>query len=118
MEKVNIRRIFDLSLKLDIVKKIERGEITVRAVSRVYGVSCTAVYKWLQKYSRLYKKQTRVIVEDKSLSKKNAELRARIAMLERSLGQKQLRIDYLEKVVDVASKDLGMDIEKKSKRLS
>jgi hypothetical protein len=34
------------------------------------------------------------------------------------LGQKQLRIDYLEKVVEVASEEMGVDIEKKSKRLS
>lgn len=118
MKKANIKRTFDLSLKLDIVKKIERGEITVLGISRAYGVSCTAVYRWLRKYSSIYKEQTRVIVEDKSLSKKNAELRAQVALLERSLGKKQLRIDYLEKVVEVASKDLGLDIEKKSRRLS
>jgi transposase len=118
MKKANIKRTFDLSLKLDIVKKIERGEITVLEISRIYGVSRTAVYNWLGEYSRMYKKQTRVIVEHKSLSKKNAELSAQVALLERTLGKKQLRIDYLEKVVDVASKDLGLDIEKKSKRLS
>jgi transposase len=117
MKKANIKRTFDLSLKMDLVKKVERGEITVLGISKVYGVSCTAVYKWLRKYSTIYKKQTRVIVEDKSLSKKNAALRAQVAELERYLGQKQMRIDYLEKVVDVASKDLGLDIEKKSKRL-
>ena len=118
MKKVNIKRTFDLSLKLDLVKKIERGEITVLEINRIYGVSCTSIYKWLRKYSLMYKKQTKVVVEHKSLSKKNAELSAQVALLERALGKKQLRIDYLEKVVDVASKDLGLDIEKKSKRLS
>ncbi len=29
MKKANINRTFDLSLKLDLVKKIERGEITI-----------------------------------------------------------------------------------------
>lgn len=118
MKKESLKRIFDLSLKLDIVKQIERGELRVFEVSKIYGLSTTAVYKWLYKYSEIYKKQTRVVVEHKSLSKKNAELQSRIAILERSLGQKQLRIDYLEQVVEVASKEFGVDIEKKSKRLS
>src|SRR5690606_19263355 len=109
---------FDLSLKLDLVKQIERGELRVSEACKIYGSSHTAVYKWLYKYSEMYKKQTRVIVEQKSLSKKNAELQSRIELLERSLGRKQLRIDYLEKVVEVASGEFGVDIEKKSKRLS
>ena len=118
MKKENLKRTFDLSLKLDLVKQIERGEIRVSEVSKIYGLSPTAIYKWLHKYSEMYKKQTRVIVEQKSLSKKNSDLQSRIELLERSLGQKQLRIDYLEKVVDVASGEFGVDIEKKSKRLS
>ncbi len=115
MKKSQVRRHFDLGLKLDLVRQIERGELKVSEVSKVYGVSTTAVRKWLNKYSELYKRETRVIVEKKSLSKKNSELKTRIAALERSLGQKQLRIDYLEKVVEVASDQLGVDIEKKSK---
>jgi transposase-like protein len=118
MKKENLKRTFDLSLKLDLVKQIERGELRVSEVSKIYGLSATAIYKWLYKYSEMYKKQTRVIVEQKSLSKKNADLQRKIELLERSLGQKQLRIDYLEKVVEVASEEMGVDIEKKSKRLS
>lgn len=118
MNKSNLKRGFDLELKLELVSQIERGELRVSEVSRIYQVSTTAVYKWLYKYSELYKRQTRVIVEKKSIGKKNKELQERIAELERALGQKQMRIDYLEKVVDVASDQLGVDIEKKSKRPS
>ncbi len=69
MKRGTIKRTFDLSLKLDLVKQIEKGEIKVSQVSKIYGVSTTAVRKWLAKYSELYQKQTRVIVEKKSLSK-------------------------------------------------
>lgn len=115
MKNNGSRRYFDLELKLDLVRQIDRGDLRVSDVSKIYEVSGTAVRKWLSKYSELYRRKTTVIVEKKSLSKKNSELQARIADLERSLGQKQLRIDYLEKVVDVASDQLGVDIEKKSK---
>jgi len=116
MEK-RVRRVFDLQLKLDLVRKIEQGKLTVAEISRIYGMSKVTVYKWLYKYSQLYKKQTRVIVESKSISKKNQEMAARIKDLERALGQRQMRVDYLEKLLEVASDRLGEDIEKKTKRL-
>lgn len=118
MEKGKQRRIFSLELKLDLVKKIEQGDLRVLDVTRTYGVSNTAVYKWLRKYSDLYSKETTVIVEQKSISKKNKELQDQIKKLEQALGQKQMRIDYLEKVVEFASERSGEDIEKKNKRLS
>lgn len=114
----NIKRIFDLDLKLELIKKIERGELRVSDVCRTYGVSKTAVYKWLRKYSELYSKQTRVVVENKSIGKKNKELRDKVKELEQALGQKQMRIDYLEKIVEFASDRTGEDIEKKNRRLS
>ncbi len=122
MEKGNFKsdrraRVFDLELKLDLVNKIEKGELKVLEVSRIYGVSETAVRKWLYKYSGIYKKQTRVIVEKQSISKKNQQLKEQVNQLERCVGQKQLRIDYLEKLLEVSSQRLGEDIEKKIKRL-
>lgn len=117
MKKERIRRVFDLALKLELVRKIDRGELRVREISRVYGVSETAVRKWLYQYSALHQKQTHVVVEKRSLSKKNQELSHRIKELEQALGQKQLRIDYLEKLIEISSERQGEDIEKKTKRL-
>ena len=118
MEKSKQRKVFSVELKLDLVKKIEQGNLGVSDITNVYGVSRTAVYKWLRKYSDIYRNETRVIVEQKSISKKNKELQDQIKKLEQVLGQKQLRIDYLEKVVEFASERSGEDIEKKNKRLS
>lgn len=118
MKKSNVRRVFDLDLKIKLVKQIEKGELRVMDVSRIYRVNRSAVYKWLKKYSELYGNNNQVIVESKSLSKKNKEQLDRIIELERALGQKQMRIDYLEKLVETASDRIGEDIEKKIKRLS
>ncbi len=118
MKKERIVRHFAESLKVDLVKQIDRGELRVRDVSRIYQVSHTAVYKWLRKYSDLYKVKTRIVLEQKSLGKKNKELSEELKELERCLGRKQMRIDYLEKLLEIASSSLGDDFEKKSKRLS
>ena len=117
MEKSKSLRSFDLELKLELVKKIDQGLLSVSEVSQLYEVSPTAVRKWLYKYSDLYQKRIRVVVEKKSLSKKFKEQKERIKELERALGQKQMRVDYLEKLIETASDRLGEDIEKKIKRL-
>lgn len=117
MEKRKKVRVFDTELKLELVKKIEMGELRVSDVRKIYKVSETSIRKWLYKYSELYQKQSRVIVEKKSISQKTKEQADRIKELERALGQKQLRVDYLEKLLEVAKDRLGEDIEKKIKRL-
>ena len=117
MEKRTTRKVFDLELKLDLVKQIEKGQLKVSEVPRLYDVSGTAVRKWMYKYSHLYQKQIRVVSEKKSLGKKFKDQEGRIKELERALGQKQMRVDYLEKLLETASKRLGEDIEKKTKRL-
>ena len=39
-------------------------------------------------------------------------LQAQVAELERIVGQKQLQIDYLEQLIELASKELKVDIRK------
>ncbi|MBZ9788396.1 hypothetical protein LB456_13080 [Psychroflexus sp. CAK57W] len=42
------------------------------------------------------------------------EMQSRIADLERALGQKQMNIDYLEKMIELAKQDYDIDIKKNS----
>ena len=114
----HIRRRFSDALRRELVKEIDQGKMSVTGVAREYSVSGSAVYQWLAKHSVHYRRATRVIVEKQSTENKLKELRARIAELERSVGQKQMKIDFLEKVIDVAGKELGVDIKKKSERPS
>lgn len=109
-----IRRRFSESLKRDLVRKIDRGELRVSTVAREYDVSTRAVYKWLRTYSVHYRHKTRVVVEKQSMDSKLKALRAQVAELERKVGQKQLELEYLEKVIEIAERELGVDIKKKS----
>ncbi len=114
----HIRRRFSEDFKREVVREVDQGKLRVSVIAKEYSVSGTAVYGWLAKYSVHYKRSTRVVVEKHSTGEKLKALRARIAELERAVGQKQLTIDYLEKVVELAGKELGVDIKKKSERLS
>jgi transposase-like protein len=55
MKEERISRRFSMPLKLDLVKQIEKGSLTAVQVSKIYSVSTTSVYRWLRKYSAIYK---------------------------------------------------------------
>jgi hypothetical protein len=48
----------------------------------------------------------------KSEEAKNQDLQTRIAELERVVGQKQLEIDFLTRLLEVGSSELGFDLKK------
>ncbi len=92
---------------------IEQKQISVLQLSRLYDVSTVAVYKWLRKYFLKFSKGERVVVEKESEGAKTLLLLNKVAELERKLGQKQLQIDYLEKLLELGSEEVGFDIKKK-----
>lgn len=107
------RRIFSEEMKQEIVVQIEKNKISVSSASREYGVDRAAIYNWLNKYSRTLKRGQVIVVEKESEQRKNEELRAKIAELERVIGQKQMEIDFLNKVIEIGSQEVKMDIKKK-----
>lgn len=106
-------RYFSESFKKKKVKEIEGKLTSVREICREYAVSKTAVYKWIYKYSDKMKKGVRQIVEESSDTKKLQLLKEQIKELERIIGQKQLKVDFLEKVIELTEEEYGIDIKKK-----
>ena len=111
--KIRQHRYFSEDFKIQKVKEIEQNLISVSELSRIYEVSDTAVYNWIYKYSVHLKKGITQVIEMESESRKAKKLQERLAELERVIGQKQLQIDYLEKVIEFSSEELGNDIKKK-----
>jgi len=108
-----INRHFGEKFKKDIVSRIELNEFSVQEVSSLYSVSRTSIYNWIYKYSILYKKGYKQIIEPMSSTKKIKDLQNRIKELEQVVGQKQIKLDYLEKLIEISETDLGIDIVKK-----
>ena len=48
-----------------------------------------------------------------STSKKLKELTEKVKELERVVGQKQIHIDFLEKMIDIAKEEYKIDIKKR-----
>lgn len=111
--QIRQERYFSEEFKIQKVKEIEQNQIGVTELSRVYNVSKTAIYKWIFKYSLHLKKGVKQVIEMESESRKAKMQQERIAELERIIGQKQLQIEYLRKVIEFSSEELGEDIKKK-----
>jgi transposase len=111
--KRQARRIFSKELKLKVVKDIESGKATIAQVCREFSVSDVSVYNWLNKYSKFHKQGAAIIVELKSETYRSKELEKKLKDLEAALGRKQLEVEFLNKLIELASNDLGIDIKKK-----
>jgi transposase len=106
------RRIFSDALKKKLVKEIEQNKVTVTKVSREYQVSYQAVYAWLRKFSSNLYPTTTIVMQMDSEQYRTKELEKKIAELEAALGRKQMEIDFLNKMIEIADQDLGTDIKK------
>ena len=111
-KRIKPRRDFSEDFKLLRVKEYETGEYTVSEMSRMFKLSKSVLYRWIYKYSK-YNKQRSILVEVKdSSTKKLKDYENRIKELEQIVGQKQILIDYYEKLIGVASDDLSIDLKK------
>jgi len=113
VEHQRINRYFSESFKRKKVQEIEKNMSSVLEVSREYEVSQTAVYKWLNKYSRNRKRGVKQVVELMSDTRKIQDLKTRIRELEQMLGQKQFEIEFKNKMMDIAEEMYDIDIKKK-----
>lgn len=106
-------RYFSEEFRRKKVSEIDRNLTTVSEVSREYQVSKAAIYVWINRYSRMRKRQEKQVVESKSDTKKIIALKEKIKELEQIVGQKQIKIDFLDKLIELASEEYGVDIKKK-----
>lgn len=107
-------RYFSESFRKKKVREIERNLTTVREVSREYDVSATSVYKWLYKYSKLYKRELKQVVEPMSDTRKIKALQDKIKELEQVVGQKQIKLEFYEKMMELAEQEYGIPFKKKA----
>lgn len=108
------RRHFSENFKQKKVQEIELGQIRVSEICKQYEVNAANVYKWISKFGVMKKEKTeRIIVETNSDTQQLLELKKKVAELERIIGQKQLLLDFKDKMIDLAEQTYAIDIKKK-----
>ena len=107
------RRKFSDSFKIQKVREIETSKTKISEICEQYEVSSVCVYRWLNKFGSMKNKKERLIIETESDTKQLLSLKKKVAELERIIGQKQVLIDFKDKMIDIAEETYGIDIKKK-----
>ena len=115
--KVNLRSVkkqrrYSEEFRKKLVEDFESGEYGVNELSKLHGVTKQSIYKWIYKYSTFNQQGCRIVEMKDSSDKKVKELEKRIKELESVVGRKQIMIDYLEQMMEVAKVELDIDIKK------
>ncbi len=110
--QIGERRIFSEDLKKKAIKDLTSKRTTIKALMNEHQISPQTVYRWLYKYSPYHEQKCTLVVQMKSEETKNSELQKRLGELERIVGQKQLEIDFLNKLLEIGSSELGFDLKK------
>ena len=115
--KANVRSVrktrkYSIEFKKRIVADFESGKFSVLQLEKLHGVSEQSIYRWIYKFSTFSEKGFRIVEMKDSSNKKMKELEARVKELESAVGRKQIKIDYLEKMMEIAKDELDIDIKK------
>lgn len=112
LTRIKRRRHYSEEFKRKIVSDYEKGNFTVKELSKLFQIQERVIYRWIYRFSTYNKKSVHIVEMKESSTKKVKDLEDHIKELERVVGQKQLYIDYMEKMVEIAKDDLGVNIKK------
>ncbi len=112
LKKIRKRRVFTNEFKCELVSEFETGKYSVRELEKLHGIANKVIYSWIYKFSTFNAKGYRVVEHKDSSKHKVKELERRIKELESIVGRKQINIDYLEKMIEIAKEELDIDIKK------
>ena len=115
--KANVRTIrkhrkYSDEFKRQLVSDFESGQYSVSQLEKLHGVSNVIIYRWIYKFSTFNDKGYRIVEHKQSSQKRLKELESKVKDLEAALGRKQIMIDYLETMMEVAKEELDIDIKK------
>lgn len=114
---------YSLSLKLQIVQSIERGELSTTQATRRYGIQCRkTVVNWLRKYGNFDWENQTSLPMPKTLEQRLLELEQEVrllkkqkASLEKQVEQSDKKIILFDMMINLAEKEYNIPIRKNSK---
>ena len=109
---LNKRRKYSEEFRRKIVAEFESGQVSVLQLSRLHSIAFQTIYGWIHRYSEVNAKGTRIVEYQDSSTKKVKDLEAKIKSLEQLVGQQTVELTYLNKLIELASEDLGIDLKK------
>ncbi|HKL19671.1 MAG TPA: transposase [Halalkalibaculum sp.] len=110
--KLNKRRQFSEQIRRKAVEEFRSGKYTVKELADLYHCSPQTIYRWIYKYSPGDSPSINVIEMSESTDQKVTDLQKKIAELEQVVGQKQIKVDFLQKMIELAEEEYDLDVKK------
>ena len=113
--KLNQRTItrYSEAFKIKVVKEIEEGKLTISEAKRVYDIrGGPTIQQWIRKFGKLHLLSKVVRIEMKDEVSKLKQLEKEKKELESALAQAHLKILAYESLIEVAEKNLGVELKK------
>lgn len=106
------QRDYGLAFKLEVIGSVEKGELTYKQAQKKYGIQGkSTVLVWLRKHGTL---DWTLPKQHMSKSAKEKTPEQRIKELETALEAEKLKSKLLDTMINIAEKQYGLSIRKKS----
>lgn len=106
------RRYFSEAFKKEKIDEILSKKTTIKELSSLYEIKPGIIYRWLHKYSKVKLYGVKIHYEMETEEHKTLFYKDKVVELERIVGIKQIEIDFLNKLIEIASSELNVDIKK------
>lgn len=110
--KLNKNRRFSEQIRRKAVEEFRSGKYTARELADLYHCSTQTIYRWIWKYSPADSPSINVVEMSESTDQKVKQLQQKITELEQIVGQKQIKVDFLEKMIALAEEEYSLDLKK------
>lgn len=112
---------YSMSFKLQVVREIESGELSMTAATQKYGIQArSSVRNWLRKYGTFDWENQTPSNMPKSQEQKILELEAKVKLLEKQKAFLEHQVDRADRkavlfdmMIDLAEKEFNIPIRKK-----
>lgn len=94
--------------RTEVVEEYLKGGISLRGLCRKYGLKLATLHKWVKEYKR----SGGLVVTNRP--KAMLDMPKDVQRLQRELYEARLHVKLMETMIEVAEKELGVPIRKKS----
>lgn len=106
---------YSLTIKRQVIRRIENGELSVSAAAREYGIGGSmTIYRWLDSRDIIMNEEQASSSSNSTSTPSKEELAAEIEMLRQLLSQERLRSEAYLTMIKLAEEQFKIPIEKKS----
>lgn len=104
------------SFKLGVVARVVNGEMSKEEARKRFGIGGkSSILEWMRKYRYCTTPSTQLpMVSQSETSEDPEELKKQVQQLEKKLKTERIRSEFYRTMIDVAERELGISIRKKS----